>query len=582
MCGIIGATQSSEKAVRNSLATFSYRGPDAQSYFSNGDITLGHARLSILDLDARANQPFFDTDKKISIVYNGEIYNYKELRTELEREHHVTFRTTSDTEVLLYGYRVWGEALLPKLRGMFAFGVYDLQARTVFLARDHAGIKPLYYSLSNKRLFFASELKGVLALMRAEDLKIELDRGACVSYPILGYVPSPRTLVEGVLKLERGSWLRYDLQTKGVTHGSWKPVTQDINSVEEMQEALRRSVLEHCIADVSVGTFFSGGVDSSLISAILNEAGMNLNTYSIRVAGRPADEPYFREIAKQLGVRAHVAEFGLKEFEATYEDILSRVDDPIADTALFPATFVARQAAKEVKVVLTGEGGDELFLGYPRMQTLRRLQGKRSDFFDKTFLSTSSFPGKNKLFAKLAKASGLSVEYYLLATSPGRDFASTHGLESVGKSLLQGEALWYDLDWYLENMLLHKTDMATSYASIEGRVPLLGVELWNAAPHFVEENMAHNGTKNILKDMLATYIPRELIDRPKAGFGLDIEALFRESAFLERDLHSALLALQPLGFTKEEGEEKLIATRYPVYGFGLIMLHYSLKNLGLL
>lgn len=157
MCGIIGATKSSEQAIRDSLAIFAYRGPDARKYFTDGAVQLGHARLSIIDLDARADQPFFDAQKEIGIVFNGEIYNYQELRTELEQMHSVQFRTTSDTEVLVEGYRVWGgEALLPRLRGMFAFAIYDLRTHTVFLARDHAGIKPLYYSTEHDTLFFAS------------------------------------------------------------------------------------------------------------------------------------------------------------------------------------------------------------------------------------------------------------------------------------------------------------------------------------------------------------------------------------------------------------------------------------------
>lgn len=582
MCGIIGATHSSEKAVRDSLASFAYRGPDARKYFSDSNIALGHARLSVIDLDARADQPFFDEQKEIAIVYNGEIYNFQELRVELEHTHGITFRTSSDTEVLVYGYRIWGEALLPKLRGMFAFALYDMRSHTVFLARDHAGIKPLYYSVEQDRLLFASELKGLVALMRETNVPVEINTQAFEWYPVLGYIPSPHTLVKGCMKLERGSWLRYDLYTNKIEQGKWTPGARHISSVSEMQEALRRSVLEHCIADVPVGTFFSGGIDSSLISAILHEAGMNLKTYSIRVAGRPADEPYFRDIAKHLGVEARVAEFGLKEFDETYEDILSRVDDPIADTALFPTTFVARLAAKEVKVVLTGEGGDELFLGYPRMRTLAALHGSRSNLFDEVFLFTPSFPGKNKLFSKIAYLFGLPIPYYLLATSPGRDFVSARGLRTVGRAFAKGESLWYDRDWYLENMLLRKTDMATSYASIEGRVPLLGAELWNAAPAFVEENMKNSGAKNILKDMLMQYVPRELIDRPKAGFGLDIENLFRESKFLGPDLHAALTALRPFGFKKEAIQEARIKARYPVYGFGLILLHHSLKNLKLL
>jgi len=581
MCGIIGTTSGNTRAVSDSLATFSYRGPDAVQYFSDARIALGHARLSIIDLDSRAHQPFFDESKEIGIVFNGEIYNYQELRKTLEGIPGVRFRTTSDTEVLVNGYRVWGPALLPKLRGMFAFAIYDLRDNSVFLARDHAGIKPLYFSLEQEELRFASELKGIATLFRREGVSMEVDKDAISLYPVLGYIPSPLTLIRGVQKLARGTWLRYDLTTKKVVTETWTPTTIDITSRAELEDAIRRSVLEHCVADVPIGAFFSGGVDSSLIAAILREAGTEVSTFSIQVAGRPADEPYFRDIARELGVKAHIAEFGLREFEDMYQDLLTRIDDPIADTSIFPTTFVARLASKEVKVVLSGEGGDELFLGYPRTIRLAHMkQARTSSLFDTTYLESPSFPGKNRIFSQLAASERLASSYYLLATSPARDLSSLQGWKLAQELLQSKQHTWFDRDLYLENMLLRKTDMATSYASIEGRVPLLGAELWNAAPGFAAENLIDG--KTILKDMLGTFIPRALIDRPKAGFGLDIETLFEQSKHLRQDLHEAIPGLRACGVQVSEKQERVIAERYPVYGFGLVTLHNALKNLGLL
>ncbi len=586
MCGIIGATKSSEKAIRDSLATFAYRGPDARQYFSDGTVQLGHARLSIIDLDSRAHQPFFDDKKEIGIVFNGEIYNYQELRKELEEAHAVHFRTTSDTEVLVEGYRAWGgEALLPRLRGMFAFAIYDLRTSKVFLARDHAGIKPLYYSTEHSTLFFASELKGIVSLMREAQYEVIANTDVLGLYQVLGYVPSPHTLVRGVLKLERGAWLEYDIAQCTATRGAWSPATIAIDSVAGMEDAIKRSVIEHCIADVPVGAFFSGGIDSSLIAAVLQEAGMDLATYSIQVEGRAADEPYFNAIVKELGVKAHIARFGLREFDESYQEILSRVDEPIADTSLFPTTFVSRLAAKEVKVVLSGEGGDELFLGYGRAIALAHMKQQNgaqpSHALDALFLSSPSFSGKNTLFIALAQKFGFSTAYYLLKTSPARDLSSSHAWKDAEALLTKGDQAFLDRDWYLENMMLRKTDMATSYASIEGRVPLLGAELWNNAPHFITENL-QGGGKGILKDMLAKHIPRELIDRPKAGFGLDIENLFRNSQYLSEDLHKAILALRGMGVDVSVQHEEVIQKRYPVYGFGLVVLHNALRNLGLI
>ncbi len=585
MCGIIGATSGTRKETESALQVFRYRGPDALGFFEQDGVVLGHARLSIIDLDARSNQPFFDEQHEIGVVFNGEIYNYKELRTELEREHKIRFRTDSDTEVLVYAYRVWGERALPRLRGMFAFCVYDLRSGTLFLARDHAGIKPLYYSLEHGRVAFASELKGVVALVRGSGISIEMDSEAIGWYTVFGYVPSPKTLVKGISKLERGSWLRYDLTTKKEVRGVWRPETRAITTRPELETAIKRSILEHCVADVPVGTFFSGGVDSSLIAAVLHESGADLETFSIRVSGRPADEHYFTEIAKLLGVKTHVADFGVKEFDSMYDDLLSLVDDPIADTSLFPTALVARLAAKKVKVVLSGEGGDELFLGYPRVLRVGRMRDSAlaySEVVDSVFFGMPAFRGKNRVFSSIASGLNLPASYYLLQTSPARDLSPSRAWRRAEEGLSSGDPYWYDRDWYLENMLLRKTDMATSYASIEGRVPLLGAELWNAAPAFVKENVVGGTGKKILKDMLAGYIPKELIERPKSGFGISIEAIFRDSKKASPGLHEALCALRDIGIMVDAGKEELLKVRYPMYGFGLVMLHRALKNLGII
>lgn len=581
MCGIIGTTKGDKDVVRSALSSFAYRGPDAQKFFSDQAITLGHARLSILDLDERSDQPFFDVKREIGIVFNGEIYNFKELRSELERVHGVQFRTTSDTEVLVYGYRYWGKEMLPKLRGMFAFAIYDMRNSSIFLARDHAGIKPLYYSTAVGTLLFASELKGVVSLLRSSGLPVRVHPSSVHLYQVFGYIPSPLSLVSEVYKLERGTWLTYELKTKCVATGVWKPQETNIDSVVSAEEAARRSVLEHAIADVPVGTFFSGGVDSSLIAALLKESGQPLKAFSVQVEGRTADEPYFRAISKELGLDMTVAEFGLAQFDAMYEDMVHRTDEPIADTSLFPTTYIARVAAREVKVVLSGEGGDELFLGYPRARVLASMKNARhSKILNTLFLNSSSFKGKNTVFEKLAASSGMASAYYLYKTSPARDLAPAIAWKQAEEILETVEPRWFDRDLYLENMLLRKTDVATSYASIEGRVPLLGTELWNAAPHFAQYN-ARDG-KTILKDLLATFVSRELIDRPKAGFGLDIESLFRESKYLRADLDSALHALKGFNLGVSHSDATRIAARYPVYGFGLIMLYHGLTNLDLL
>jgi asparagine synthase (glutamine-hydrolysing) len=242
---------------------------------------------------------------------------------------------------------------------------------------------------------------------------------------------------------------------------------------------------------------------------------------------------------------------------------------------------VSRVAAEKVKVVLSGEGGDELFLGYPRMKLLAGLKrnSELHPLFDALFLASPSFRGKQRVFSSIADRLASAQERYLLSTSPARDWSPHSGWIAAQRIMSTSDPLWIDRDLYLENMLMRKTDMATMYSSIEGRVPLLGVELWNAAPQFSAENLRMNG-KALLKEMLAQYIPEALIDRPKSGFGIPIREIFLSSPRLRQDLANAHGALHGLGIAYPD--IRLLQERYPVYGFGLVALYRSLKNLSLI
>lgn len=579
MCGIIGGQGVTEAQIGKALDTFGYRGPDARGY-SPGACAFGHARLSIIDLDPRSNQPMMDASGNYAIVFNGEIYNYRELRAELQREHGVRFRTESDTEVLLEGYRRWGKDLLPKLRGMFAFAIRDDAAQTVFLARDHAGIKPLYCSLEGG-LTFASELKGVVSLMRARGLVPQIDEVGLSLYRAFGYVPSPNTPVMGVKKLPRSAWLSYDLASQKTQQGTWSPQTNEVTSAEELEAVVRESILEHTIADVPVGLFFSGGIDSSVLALVLQEAGMNLETFSVAVEGRDADAPYFERIAKELGVKAHSARFGRKESTEMYDFVFSRMDDPIADPSILPTAYVSKLARDRVTVVLSGEGGDELFQGYPRQEAVEAMRGvsKKTSTLDTIMRLVPDVPGKRRGLLSLSERLHDPVFFYLLTISLAQNQLDAKTWSEARCLLAQGNPLWFDRDWYLENMLLRKADMATMYSSIEGRVPLLGAQVWNAAPGFVRENLT-GGTKIVLREMLKKRLPKELVDRPKSGFGISTHRLFAEFFPVREDLVAALRALEGYGFPTPSQQEMLM-TRYPAYAFGIVALYRSLKNLRL-
>ena len=580
MCGIIGATGLDEHEIGCAIDGFAYRGPDARGAATIGNMVFGHERLSIIDLDPRSNQPLFDTSRAYSIVFNGEIYNYKEIREELRRDYGATFRTESDTEVLLAGYMQWGKEMLPKLRGMFAFAIHDGRTGKVFLARDHAGIKPLYYTLEGG-LAFASELKGVVSIMRSRGNAVAIDRESLGLYRSFGYIPTPHTLISGVHKLTRGSWLIYDLGTKNAETGGWSPETKEVTQISELEEAVRESIIEHTIADVPVGLFFSGGIDSSIIALVLQEAGMHLETFSISVEGREADEPYFKEIAKHLDISAHVAQFGIKEAGDIYDHVFSKMDDPIADSSILPTAYVSKLAREHVTVVLSGEGGDELFQGYPRQEAIAAMNGTPTvkGVLDAFTFATPSFPGKRRVLLALAERMRDPVFFYLLTTSLAQDQLDSDSWAKAREMLASTDPLWLDRDWYLENMLLRKSDMATMYSSLEGRVPLLGAQVWNAAPRFVKENLSC-GTKTILRDMLKKCLPARLVDRPKSGFSVSTKRLFSEYEPARADLARALAVLQKYGFPAPAHQD-MIMQRYPSYAFGIVALYRGLKNLSL-
>lgn len=582
MCGIAGMA-GGRGDVGRALHTFAYRGPDAEGSFSDGAVALGQVRLSIIDLDPRSNQPLFDTTGDTGIVFNGEIYNYRELREELERVHGARFRSQSDTEVLVEGYRAWGTDMLPRLRGMFAFAIYDKPQRTILLARDHAGIKPLYYAVHEGKLLFASEAKGVAALLREQGAEPTLSDDAIGLYLAFGYVPSPLTPVKEIVKVPRGSYMRFDIAQQRAEIVPWKLEQYDVSDGAGLQRVVRESILEHTIADVPVGVFFSGGIDSSVVALALRDAGMDLATYSVRVAGKAADEPYFRDIASKLGVKARIVDFGLTEFERMFEHVLARMDDPIADPSIFPTALVSVVASEDVKVVLSGEGGDELFLGYPRALRLVHMQRqRRGGDIAAPLAALPPFRGKRALYARIAAAAGNPEAFYLSQTSLAFDRTPVHAWRSAIRLMRETDSLWFDRDWYLENMLMRKADMATMYASIEGRVPLLGARLWSAAPTFAQANMRGAG-KRLLREMLYEALPRELVDRPKSGFGIPLSSLAQQSVLLREASAAAAHSLRATGlpvFRAIPDADHVLA--YPSLAYGLVALHRSLKNLGLL
>ena len=377
MCGICGFYHSKDarlaltrlRAMTDSLR---HRGPDGQAIWLHlqRSVGLGHTRLSIIDLEG-GKQPMVSADDRHIIAFNGEIYNYQSVQQQLEAlGHH--FRTHSDTEVLLEAYKRWGAACLERLRGMFAFAVYDRVDDTLFLARDRTGIKPLYYHAGSRGFYFASELKAILTV---PDIARRLSYRALADYLVFGYPLLPDTFFHDIKELEPGAWLQ--ISPSGIIRGrfwNWQrepAFFHEEEALERTEEAITQSLREHLISDVPIGALLSGGIDSSLLVAILVKVlGQDIQTFTVGFADSAYDEsPYARQVAKHLGTRHHEIRLDTATPDLSIVDeVLCQFDQPFGDSSAIPTFLICREIRKFVKVVIGGDGGDEMFGGYERFR----------------------------------------------------------------------------------------------------------------------------------------------------------------------------------------------------------------------
>lgn len=576
MCGIAGVLRISaqvdskiETAVHIMCDAMRARGPDAAGYWQNTDagIGLGHRRLSIIDLDERANQPFLSDDNRYVIVFNGEIYNYRDLRRELEREGE-SFRTLSDTEVLLKLFIRDGEKMLPKLRGMFAFAIWDQQTRSLFLARDPYGIKPLYVARSNEGWCFASQAKALLASGLVSDEPDVLGRAG---FWLLGTVPSPRTFYRDISILRAGSWCRISPDTP-----DFNPVVYwDIGDCwrnapdchlpeneirEHVQQALADSVRNHLVADVPVGIFLSGGIDSGSLAGLMKENAVN-DLQGITIAfsefsGKPQDEaPMAKQLAAHYGIRHHVRTVTRAEFEQDLPRILAAMDCPSIDGI---NTWYASKAVAELglKVVVSGVGGDELFCGYPSFQQVPKLKSRwkkisaipgLAHLVDVAF-NAKALQSDNSRWRWMAReADTLYGAYWLrrglftpdqLPELMSETYAHA-ALSKLGPStliqMIAGElsadnylaVAQMESMCYLRNQLLRDSDWASMDHGVELRTPL--VDAWllrDLMP--VMQAFSKYPDKNLLSGSPKTALPMAILQRKKTGFTTPVQQWLAE------------------------------------------------------
>ncbi|MBS1593837.1 MAG: asparagine synthase (glutamine-hydrolyzing) [Bacteroidetes bacterium] len=532
MCGIVGHIRSGGQVdrslfdqMRDALA---HRGPDdAHShYLLDGRIALGHRRLSFLDLTPAGRQPMSNEDDTVWIVLNGEIYNYLELRADLIRAGH-RFKTNSDTEVLLHGYEEWGMNLLDKVKGMFAFGLVDLRGGKVFLVRDRFGIKPLYYRHDRSGLVFASELKAIMVDPQAPR---EIDFSAFADYFVYRYIPSPKTIWKGISKLAPATYLTYDIHTGQTTfseywvvpHGKRKRNEQEL--IHSFGAALDRSVQLHARSDVPVGSFLSGGYDSSAVVYYMARAQAKPETFSIGFSGwGQSEDQYARIVADQLGVPLSTTVADSSSLELL--DIMPDVyDEPIADISIIPTWLVSHLAGTKVKAVMSGEGADELLGGYtwqkdffaqrhiPLGQRLRQyIKGEKID--------TVSYYAHAMAMGRFDKAelAAMFTEGYHQYIAPDTDWFYRQHYDERLSPLQSIQKM--DIKCFMGELVLTKIDRASMANSLEVRVPFLDHDLFEQVLSTDERTyFKPDITKYLLYENIKSHLPKAILDRRKQGF----------------------------------------------------------------
>ena len=587
MCGILGFSGAYDlQSLEKGLRLIDHRGPDDCGIFSdeNAEIGLAHSRLSIIDLSSLGHQPMLSSDRQVALVFNGEIYNYQELRNELQ-ENGCIFRGTSDTEVVLNMYLVEGVDMLKRLNGIFAISLWDARSRTMMVARDALGVKPLYYFESNAKFVFASEIKALQPFMHTSD--IELNIPALNRYLSFLSCPGADTPFRLVKKLMPGNAM---IIKDGVIKKIWEwyclPIFRPIKFIEDEQEALKgtlfylkQAIERQMIADVPVGAFLSGGLDSSAVVTFASSINPNIHCFTIDVAGGESegmvnDLPYARRVAKHLGVPLDVVSVKPEKMADRLWNMVIQMDEPLADPAALNALYISELARESgIKVLLSGAGGDDLFTGYRRHQA---IQAERYwdwlPLFFKSALSRSvgQLDQSNTFFRRLNKAlSGAElsgdarlVNYFQwnredalsalytedfkrklighVAEGPMIDF-----LASVPKSVSRLEKmLALEQRFFLADHNLLYTDKMAMAAGVEVRVPFLDLDLVDFASR-IPVHMKQRGStgKWILKKIMEPYLPLGVIYRPKTGFGVPLRHWMR---FELRGLLGDLLSISSL------------------------------------
>lgn len=519
MCGIVGYASTTTPIDRKQFDymrdTMIHRGPDgmASAFLEEDRLALGHRRLSIIDLSERSAQPMASEDGQFWITFNGEIYNYKSLKAELESKY--TFRSTGDTEVLLHGYQEWGiEGLLKRVNGMFAFGIADLHKRRLVIARDRIGIKPLYYSHVDDRLIFASEIKAITA---HRHVSRKLSKHGLASYFRYRYIIGPYSIYDDIQKLMPGHYMEYDLDRGNLSSTPYWSLEQSLNDSSKPEEALIEDISQRfdeavkkraIAADVAVHTFLSGGIDSSMVTAVLKKYAPKMAAYTIEVVDEQKNElEDARRTAERLEIELKASRIDAKVFQDSHNEVIAAYDEPLADTSNIPTYFLCKLAGEHVKVALSGDGGDELFYGYNWHAQFVNTDGSKT-LNDYVAMAYRTFDANTiqQLFNLDQAVDEVEAQFGSYVAHVGISEENVHRL---------------DFHTFMVDDILTKVDIASMAHSLEVRVPFLDHELVELAYSIpAEQHHKHDELKYLLKKAAESLLPKETIYKKKKGFSV--------------------------------------------------------------
>jgi asparagine synthase (glutamine-hydrolysing) len=592
MCGIAGFISPiyDREHLQCITRTIQHRGPDAEGFYfeetGKFNIGLGHRRLSIIDLSSAADQPMYSHNGRYVMIYNGEVYNYREIRN--KKLSNYPIRSTGDTEVILECYALYGSECFQWFNGMFALAIWDLQEKKLILARDHIGIKPLYYYADSNSFVFASELKAIKRSVPA----LKINYPVIPSFLHLGYMVHPHTIYEKVKKLSAGSYAEIFMggenNIASSEHSFWK-IQDEIGSKvicneaiakKQLNDLLADSVKNQLISDVPIGTFLSGGTDSSLVTAIATKVSdQKVKTFSIAVTdGKVNEAPYAAAVAKHLNTEHYELPITQQEMLEMVPDFLNVYDEPFSDSSAFPTMLVSKLARQYVTVTLSGDGGDELFWGYNSYLWAKRLQNPLLKFASPVIYSGSKFLNNRykragMLFEKHEpenfKSHLFSQDQYFFSEKEIKallvnsvfDFSGINYSYGGRELTIEEQVSFWDIENYLKDDLLVKVDRASMKYGLETRVPLLDYRIVEFALNLspVLKINKDGIMKYLLKQVLYDYVPKQLLERPKWGFGIPLVKWLKTDLKWLIDKYCSKQVIEDAGIVKYEKIEKIVS-----------------------